>query len=614
MNTLPRWSVALLAGAAFLSGIGSGSAQAEPKTAAALAPSANPANLVAEQSVLNGPLMYQLLIAEISLRQGDTGTAFHFMLEAARQSADEKLFRRTVDIALRVQDGTQALNAARDWRTALPQSREAAEYVAQILLALNRPAEASEPLRALLELTPTADRAKVAATIPAVMSRLADRNMAAKLIDEITEPLRHQAPTIAASAWVASGRGWLAAADSPKALEAVKKALTLNPSDDAAALLCAELMTTQPAAEALLKAQVQLQPGSPAVRLAYARRLAETSRMAEAAEQLEAVTRLTPTFPGPWLSLGAVRLQLRQPQAATVALERFLAERAKQGPSRVAAEEDEEDDDEEGVANVADALASDEQLLPAYLMLSQAAQESGQIAVAQQWLDKIPASSRNLAVQIRRASLLAKQGKTDQARALIRRSQANSDLEVRGKFAAESALLREARRWKDAYAVMGEATAKFPNDPELLYDRAMLAEKLKLVDEMEKMLRKVIAIKPDHYNAYNALGYSLADRNLRLKEARQLIQRALDLSPGDPYIVDSLGWVEYRLGRLDEAAKLLRQAYQARADIEIGAHLGEVLWVNGQQEEAKRIWRESSKLEADHPKLQETLKRLKVTL
>jgi len=134
------------------------------------------------------------------------------------------------------------------------------------------------------------------------------------------------------------------------------------------------------------------------------------------------------------------------------------------------------------------------------------------------------------------------------------------------------------------------------------------------MDEMERLLRKVIALKPDHHHAYNALGYSLAERNQRLPEARDLIRKALDLSPGEPFITDSLGWVEYRLGNRSEALRLLQQAYRARPDAEIAAHLGEVLWVLGQQDEARRVWREAKTRDAGNDVLRATLARLRVDL
>jgi Flp pilus assembly protein TadD len=189
-----------------------------------------------------------------------------------------------------------------------------------------------------------------------------------------------------------------------------------------------------------------------------------------------------------------------------------------------------------------------------------------------------------------------------------------SETDARAKLLAEAQLLREQKQWREAEQVLAQANERFPNDVDLLYEQAMMAEKSDRLAEMERLLRRVIELKPDHPHAYNALGYSLAERNLRLPEARELIKKALELSPGEPFITDSLGWVEYRLGHLDEAVRLLRDAYRSRPDPEIAAHLGEVLWANGQTDEARRVWREGRLKDSSNDVLKETLARLRVEL
>ena len=140
----------------------------------------------------------------------------------------------------------------------------------------------------------------------------------------------------------------------------------------------------------------------------------------------------------------------------------------------------------------------------------------------------------------------------------------------------------------------------------------MIAEKMGNMAEMERLLRRLIAAKPDYHHAYNALGYSLADRNIRLAEAKELIQKALSLAPNDPFITDSLGWVEFRLGNKSEALRILEIAYKQRPDADIAAHLGEVLWSMGQRERAQAVWKEGLLLNGENDTLQETLKRLRV--
>jgi Flp pilus assembly protein TadD len=210
--------------------------------------------------------------------------------------------------------------------------------------------------------------------------------------------------------------------------------------------------------------------------------------------------------------------------------------------------------------------------------------------------------------------ILSRKGKLDEAITLVRGLPETQPEEARTKINAELQLLRDAKRNAEAYALLAKALQRFPNDPDLMYDQAMLADKLNKLEEMEQLLRKVIALKPDFHHAYNALGYSLADRNLRLPEARALIKKALEFAPNDPYIIDSLAWVEYRSGNAAEAQRLLQAAYSERPDAEIAAHLGEVLWKLGQREQANAIWKEGLTLSPDNETLLETIRRLRGAL
>jgi len=253
-------------------------------------------------------------------------------------------------------------------------------------------------------------------------------------------------------------------------------------------------------------------------------------------------------------------------------------------------------------------------LAQAYLQLAQIAEKRRDYAAATAWLDRIENAQDLVSAQTRRASILAAQGRLDDARKLIRALPERTPTDARVKLTAEVQLLREQKQYRAGYDLLAAAVAKSPRDVDLLYDQAMLAEKLDSLPEMERLLRQVIAIKPDYHHAYNALGYSLADRGIRLPEAKQLIQKALEFAPGDPFISDSLGWVEFRMGNRAEALRILEAAYKARPDAEIAAHLGEVLWSTGQRERAQAIWREGLLLNAENDTLRDTLKRLRVSL
>jgi tetratricopeptide (TPR) repeat protein len=558
-----------------------------------------------ENSSLDAPLFYQLLIGEIELRSGEPGAAYEVILDAARRTKDETLFRRAVDIALQARAGEQALAATRAWRTAAPKSAEAVRLQLQILAALNRLGEAVEPMRALLALTPENERAAAIAALPRFVQRGAEPAKNAALLEEVLKPYAN-APATRTPARVAVARGWLAAGDTARALSLAEQATRDDAAAPGPALLALELMASKPEAEKIVTTYLQRADAEPAIRLAYVRTLTSTQRYADAVQQLEIVTRQQPDLAPPYLTLGALHLELRHPKEGEAALLRYIELVQAAKPAAAGTDDNEDDDEDEGSAR------PEQGLVQAWLMLAQSAEQRGDFAAAEGWLARVDDPRRALEVQTRRASIQARQGRITEARELVRRAPERSADDARAKLVAEAGVMREVKRWGDAFEVLAGANQRFPDDADMLYEQAMMAEKLGRLDEMERLLRRVIEIKPNNAQAYNALGYSLADRRLRLPEARQLIQRALELSPGDPFITDSLGWVEYRLGNREEALRLLRQAYAARPDPEIAAHLGEVLWSFGQQEEARRVWTEAKGRDAANDVLLETLTRFKV--
>lgn len=582
-----------------------------PFAAAAPAPVAKEA---AANSALDARLFYQLLIGELELRGGEVGTAYQVILDAARRTRDEALYRRAVEIALQGRAGEEALSAARAWRSAWPASVEAARFELQLLLALNRAGEIAEPLRTLLDSASDAERPGMIATVPRLLQRAPDRQLVASAIEPVLRPYVERADTRTA-ARVTLARLWLAAGDAPRALALVREAMADEPSAPGPVLLAIEMMGETPAAEALVAGSLAAPDTDPMLRLAYARALAQAQRYPDAVAQLGQVTRSRPDFAPPWLTLGALHLELREPDKAEAALRRYvaLAEAAPRPPAADTGGEGPSDggNDEDAAHGGAPDTAS---LMQAYLLLAQAAEQRGDLKAAEEWLSRIDSPDQALQVQTRRAVLTARRGDVQAAREMVRAVPERSAQDARAKLLAETQVLREVRRWSDAYAVLATANERFPDDTDLLYEQAMLAEKMDRVDDMERLLRRVIAIKPDHHHAYNALGYTFADRNVRLAEARELIARALELAPGDPFITDSMGWVEYRLGNRAEALRLLRQAYAIRPDTEIAAHLGEVLWVSGERDEALRVWRDAHRRDADNEVLRETLARLRVDL
>lgn len=549
-------------------------------------PPATPAAPEPTRSAMDANLFFQVLIAEIQAGSGDPGSAYQIYLEAARRLQNGQLFQRSVEVALRARAGEQALTAAKAWRQALPQSRDAAEFNTHILIALGRSKELAAPLRALIQLTPTSQQAQLISSLPRSVIRLQDRVAAARVIDEATEPWR-KPPLESAAAWGASAETWLMAGRPDSAMEATRQALKLDASQLNAQLVAVDLIGQQPDAEPLVKAQLN-RPDAPAVlRLAYARKLATAQRYDEAAEELESLVAIQPDQDGHRVLLAAIRLEMKQIDAAENAIKSVL-QRATTPPSK---------DQEQ-----------------AFLLMAQVADRRNQPAEALRWLDKADPKHEKLAVQGQRARLLAFQGKLPEARNSLRKLPETEARDAVLKIQAEAQLLKELKQWREAWNVLEQGGQRFPEDPDLLYDQAMVAEKLKRFEDMDQLLRKVIALSPDNAGAYNALGYSLADRNINLPEARKLIEQALALRPGDAYIVDSLAWVAFREGKVDEARQLLTQAYTSRQDAEIAAHLGEVLWLQNDREGALKIWKEGWARDKSNETLKETLQRFGVQL
>ena len=567
-----------------------------------------------ENSTLDAPLFYQLLLGEIQIRNGDTATGYQLLLDAARRAKDEALFRRVTDIALQARAGDQALTAVLAWRTAVPQSQEALRYHVQMLVALNRVVEAEEPLGTLLRQAPRSALPSMIDAVPRFLGRSSDRGVAASLIERALKPYVDAADT-GSAALVAMGRGWLAGGEPNKALAYVQRAAAANPGADGPALLALDLLPATAEAEAIVKARMTATPPAPAaLRLLYVRTLAASQRLADAVVLVSVLTQSEPNLAPPWLTLGALELEQRHPAEAAVALQTYVrlvegGASVTLGPAPaapvIAAPVDDDDDTPTTAGNA---------LTQAWLLLAQAAEQQRDFAGAERWLARIDNPQRALEVQSRRASLLAKQGKLGEARQLIRRVPEQTATDARAKFIAEAELLRGVKQWGETEKVLAQANKAYPDDTDLLYEQAMAEEKLNRLDEMERLLRRVMVLKPDHHHAYNALGYSLAERKIRLPEARTLIQKALELSPGEPFITDSLGWVEYRLGNREEAIRILRTAYQSRPDPEIAAHLGEVLWSAGQNDEARKVWREGRSRDSANDVLRETLARLRVDL
>jgi Flp pilus assembly protein TadD len=332
-------------------------------------------------------------------------------------------------------------------------------------------------------------------------------------------------------------------------------------------------------------------PQAREVRAAYARMLVEQKQYDKARNEFLTLLKGQPDNPATLYALGIMAMQATDTAAAEGYFKRFVEVLEKEG-------------------------GEDRDPTKALLILAQIAEEKGDLAAAQGWLDRVDNAEPRmmLTVRLKRAHLAARMGDLDGARKLLAEIKTDDPSEQAQIIQTDAQLLRDAGQGLEAYKVLEDGVLRFPNSPDLLYDFALAAEKMGKVELMETSLRKVMEMSPDNHHAYNALGYSLAERNQRLDEAFALIDKAMQMAPGDPFIMDSLGWVNYRMGKLKEAEALLRRAYALRSDPEIAVHLGEVLWVQGDKAGAQGMWREARAKDPHNDVLKSTLARLNTGL
>jgi tetratricopeptide (TPR) repeat protein len=548
-------------------------------------PAAPNAAFQPKSSALDAALFYQILLGELNSRQGSPGSGFSIMLDAARKTRDPALFQRSVDMALQARSGEAALQAAQTWKREIPSATDASRYVLQILLALNRVEDAGKALAVSIYELPLDEQAAAMASVPRLFGMVKDKALAADVVEKALSKALTQKAT-ATAAWTTTGRMRRDAGQISRAVEAASQGHAADPQATGPLVLALSLLVNansslKPMVDAAMKTDV-----TPELRLAYARTLVSLQLLPDALAQLAQLNATHPAFADGWLIHGLVLQESAQSQEAEKRLEQYVRlVSASKTP--------------EHQAGLAEAL----------MTLAQIAQKQGQLDRANQWLTQMPAGADPIKLASRQAAVLAQQGRMDEARQVLAQVKTTNAEQAVRKVLAQSFWLREHRDASAAYVLVRAALDKQPNNTELLSELSLVCEKLKRFDEMEALLRQLMALSPQEAHAFNALGYSLADRNIRLDEALQLIEKAVELAPQDAYIQDSLGWVKFRLGQQAEALAILKAAYKAKPDAEIAAHLGEVLWVMGQQGEAGTYWREGLLLKADNDTLLETLKR-----
>ena len=527
----------------------------------------------------------RFLAAEIASQRGQWQSAYINMLSLAQQTRDPRIARRAAEIALSARQASEALAAVRLWRELAPTSDEASQYFLGLVMLGDDLTEAKSILQQKLEETRPALLGSTILQIQRLASRARSKAAAFNMLEELFAPYDAVAETHIALAQQASSMG-----ENARALQEARRAMELNPKSELGILTLAQVVPPGDTSR-LIEEYLRANPQAREVRLAYARTLVEQKQSEAAKTQFQTLLQSQPQDPTVLYALGLLAMQSNHVADAEAYLTRYL--------KALDANPDEERDPTQ-----------------ALLILSQIAEQRNDLPAALSWLDQAEPGSQQayMSAQVKRATLLAKLGRVDDARHALQEARAESDDDRVQLVIAEAQVLRSAKRVEDSMKVLENGIRRFPDNPDLLYDYAMQAEKLNRLDVMEKTLRRVIALAPGNQHAYNALGYSFAERGIRLEEAYRLIEKALSLAPEDPFILDSMGWVQYKLGRLKEAEALLRKAYSIRPDPEIGVHLGEVLWMTGLRDDARKIWKDASSKDPKNDTLRSTLARLQVKL
>ncbi|MBK7899466.1 MAG: tetratricopeptide repeat protein [Azonexus sp.] len=545
------------------------------KPAPKRAPPAAPAVEMRESDAdFYGRTVFQVLIAEFALQRGQLDIGVGAYADLARRTRDPQVVARATEVALVARQGEVALELARLWTQIEPDSQRARQSASTALVMLNRIEDLAPEIAALLE--------KDKASLPDHLLRLnrllgrhADKQAVQRLIDAVAKPYEGIAEAHLAMATAAANAG-----DHPRALSESARSLELRPDWEAAALLRAQLLARQSQGEAtaLLRDFVGSNAGAKDARLALARLLIAEKRYDESRGHFDRLLKDFPDNPEIIYPVAMLALQANDPVTGKAQLEKLLS------------------GDFKDKATVR-------------FFLGQIEEEARNLDAALAHYRQVDSGEQHVPARARAAQILAGKGKLEEARQLVRETTGRTPEEKTQLLLAEAHLLREAKRTDDAFALLNAALHKAPDDTDLLYDSALLAERLGKFDILEARLQRLLEIKPDHAHGLNALGYSWADRNVRLGEAYELISKATSLAPNDPFIMDSLGWVLYRQGKSADALKTLERAYGLKADPEIAAHLGEVLWSLGRRDEARSLLLEAVRKNPESEVLAEAVRK-----
>jgi tetratricopeptide (TPR) repeat protein len=543
-------------------------------SAADAAPVADPL----PNNALTGDMLYRITKAELEFKQGEWQGPFVTMMALAQQTRDPRLAKRAADMALVAKQGNEAVAAIRLWRSLAPDSDEAAQYFLGFAVAGNDLSEAEPIFARRLAQAKGPERAIAMFQMQQLLLRTQDKAAAFAMQERVLAPYDSMVES-----HLILAQGAFALNDTARARAEADKAAAIKPDSELAAMTRAQVSGDIDVALKVLNDFLDKYPQAREVRAAYARVLIDAKQPESARQQFLVLLKDQPDNLATLYALGVMGMQNND----LVSAEQFF--------SRYIAVLDQHPDDERDASKV-------------LMILAQLAEQRGDVETALKWLDKVDRSDEKLylAARLKWSVITARQGKLDEAR-----KQLADQAQI---FQTDAQVLRDAGDTTTAYMVLQNAVKRYPDNPDLLYDFALSAEKVGKTDLMEAALRQVMIAEPDNQHAYNALGYSLAERNERLPEAHALVEQALKMAPGDPFIMDSMGWVQFRMGNLQEAEGYLRRAYAVRSDPEIAVHLGEVLFAQGDVAGAQKLWHEAHSKDPKNDALKSTLARLNQSL
>jgi tetratricopeptide (TPR) repeat protein len=542
---------------------------------------------------LTSDIFYRILASEIAAQRGMYGTAASTMLGLARDTGDPRLARRSLEFYLAGGNLKGALDSARAWSRLAPNDPEASSTELALAAANGQTQGLAAALRARIDAAK--DKTAAIAQAMAVLGRINDRKTAFNILDQsLSEPVRKL--PVARLALADSAQ---AAGDNARAMQEARAALTADPKSEAAAQRLLEYgMKVDPKqAMADARAFIAKHPDARKLRLMLAAQMADNNDYDGALSELQAMSRRAPEDFDLLFMQAQLAYKGRRLDQARGFLDQYLDVQSQRQRAIVPGATD------------AGAAASD-----ARVLLARIAEDQGRYDDAIAQLDRIDDPTMRYQAHMRQAALRAKQGNIDAAVAMVDNAGPQDEEERVLGVLTKAQILRDAGRTDQAVSVLAGADKAMPDTAEIKYELAMLYERQDKLGDLERLLRQVIALEPDHAHAYNALGYTLADHNTRLPEALELITQALDLSPDDPFIMDSMGWVKYRMGDNQAAIAFLQRAYARRPEAEIGTHLAEVLWASGRRDEATALFQIAVKKEPANKTLRDTVRRLGVKL